>query len=216
MAEPHTPHTDDSGSAAVYVVTYVEVMPPSTAEAAELLKQYREASHMDAGLVRLEGLQQRHRSDHFALVETWQDQKAFEAHGSAPHTSALHKRLQPLRCSPYDERLHQGLSLGAAPASRIAGAIHVLTHADAIPPAKDDAVVVLRRLAQASRHDDGGMHFEVWQQRSRLNHFTIVEIWRDQRALEAHAMADHTRQFREQFQPMSGSLYDERLYQALD
>ena len=29
-------------------------------------------------------------------------------------------------------------------------------------------------------------------------------------------MAAHTRQFREQFQPMSGSLYDERLYQALD
>jgi hypothetical protein len=29
-------------------------------------------------------------------------------------------------------------------------------------------------------------------------------------------MAAHTRQFRQQFQPMSGSLYDERLYQALD
>jgi quinol monooxygenase YgiN len=41
-------------------------------------------------------------------------------------------------------------------------------------------------------------------------------VWRDQKALEAHVTAAHTRRFREQFQPMSGSLYDERLYQALD
>ena len=46
--------------------------------------------------------------------------------------------------------------------------------------------------------------------------FTLVEIGQDQQALEAHAMAAHTRQFREQFQPLSGSLYDERLYKALD
>jgi quinol monooxygenase YgiN len=91
-----------------------------------------------------------------------------------------------------------------------------VTHADAIPPAKDDAMVLLEQLAEVSRHDDGVRRFEVLQQRSRLNHFTIVEIWQDQKALEAHVMAAHTRQFRQQFQPMSGSLYDERLYQALD
>jgi quinol monooxygenase YgiN len=216
MAEPHAAHADGSGDGAVYVVAYVEVMPPSTAEAAALLRQHREASRTDAGLVRLEVLQQRHRTDHFAIVETWQDQKALEAHGSAAHTSALHERLQPLRTSPYDERLHQGLSLAATPASSVSGAIYVLTHADAIPPAKDDAMVALEQLAEASRGDDGGLGFEVLQQRSRLNHFTIVEVWRDQRSLEAHAMAAHTRRFREQFQPMSGSLYDERLYQALD
>ena len=99
---------------------------------------------------------------------------------------------------------------------RVAGAIYAVTHADAIPPAKDDAMVLLKQLAEVSRHDDGSVRFEVLQQRSRLNHFTIVEIWRDQKALDAHVMAAHTRQFREQFQPMSGSLYDERLYQALD
>jgi quinol monooxygenase YgiN len=98
----------------------------------------------------------------------------------------------------------------------VLGATYVLTHADAIPPAKDDAMTLLMQLAEASRRDDGGVRFEVLQQRSRLNHFTIVEIWRDQKALEAHVMAAHTRQFRERFQPMSGALYDERLYQALD
>jgi quinol monooxygenase YgiN len=60
------------------------------------------------------------------------------------------------------------------------------------------------------------MRFEVLQQNSRQNHCTIVEVWRDQPALEAHAMAAHTRHFRDRFQPLSGSLYDERLYKALD
>jgi quinol monooxygenase YgiN len=216
MAELNTAHTDDSGDAAVYVVAYVEVIPPAVAEATALLRQYREASRTDAGLVRLEVLQQRGRPDHFAIMETWQDQKTFEAHGGAPHTSALRERLQPLRSSPYDERLHQHLSTDDAPASRVAGAIYAVTHADAIPPAKDDATVLLNQLAEVSRHDQGCVRFEVLQQRNRLNHFTIVEIWQNQKALEAHVTAAHTRQFREQFQPMSGSLYDERLYQALD
>jgi quinol monooxygenase YgiN len=44
----------------------------------------------------------------------------------------------------------------------------------------------------------------------------VVEIWIDRNALEAHAVAAHTRQFREQIGPMSGALYDERLYRALD
>jgi quinol monooxygenase YgiN len=42
-----------------------------------------------------------------------------------------------------------------------------------------------------------------------------VEIWQDQQALDAHIMAAHTRQFRVAFQPMTGSLYDARLYRAL-
>ena len=216
MGEQQAERIDDTGDAALYVVAYVEVMPASTTEAAVLLRQYGEASRTDAGLVALEVLQQCARPDHFAIVGTWQDQKAFDAHGSAAHTRAMHERLQTLHSSPYDERLHHGFAVGTAHVPRVAGAIYVVTHADAIPPAKDDAMVLLKQLAEVSRHDDGNVRFEVLQQRSRLNHFTIVEIWRDQKGLDAHVMAAHTRQFREQFQPMSGSLYDERLYQALN
>ena len=91
-----------------------------------------------------------------------------------------------------------------------------MTHADAIPSGKDEAIVLLKQLAEASRTDDGNVRVEVLQQTSRQNHFTLVEIWRDQQALETHQMTTHTRQFREKFQPLSGSLYDERLYKALD
>jgi len=161
-------------------------------------------------------LQQSGRPDHFALVEIWQDQQALETHGRAAHTAQLRDKLQPLRVSPYDERLHKGLVLGAMLAARAAGATYVVTHADAIPPGKDEAIALLKQLAEASRKEDGNVRFEVWQQSSRQNHCTIVEVWQDQKSLEAHAMAAHTRQFREKFQPFSGSLYDERLYKALD
>ena len=216
MAEQPAERTNAISDAAVYVVAYVEVMPASATEAAVLLRQYREASRTGAGLTGLEVLQQCGRPDHFAIVESWQDQQSFEAHGGAAHTRAMHEGLEELRSSPYDERLHQGFALGAAPPPRVAGAIYAVTHADAIPPAKDDAMVLLKQLAEMSRHDDGSVRFDVLQQRSRPNHFTIVEVWRDQKALDAHAIAAHTRQFREQFQSMSGSLYDERLYQAID
>lgn len=207
---------DEVSDTAVYVVSYIEVMPPSLAEAITLLKQYREASRQDEGNMRLEVLQQRDRPNHFVCLEMWRDQPAFEAHGMAAHTTQVHEKLRPLRLSPYDERLHTGLAIGSLLAARAAGATYVVTHADAIPPAKDNAMALFKPLTEASRQETGNVRFEVLQQRNRQNHFTIVEVWQDQPALEAHVMAAQTRQFREQFQPMSGSLYDERLYKALE
>ena len=54
------------------------------------------------------------------------------------------------------------------------------------------------------------------QQTSRPNHFTVVEICKDVKALEAHSIAEATRRFRDTLGPMSGALYDERLYEAID
>src|SRR5262245_30539040 len=161
---------DEASDAAVYVVSYIEVAPPSQGEAATLLKQYREASRKDAGNMRLEVLQQSGRPDHFALVAVWQDQKAFEAHGMAAHTAQLRDKLQPLRVSPQDERVHKGLAVGATLAAPPAGATYVVTHADAVPPAKDEALVLLKQLAEVSRKDNGNVRFEVLQQSSRQNH----------------------------------------------
>jgi quinol monooxygenase YgiN len=56
----------------------------------------------------------------------------------------------------------------------------------------------------------------VVQQANRLNHVTVVAVWRDRAAFDAHGGAAHTRRFRAQLAPVSGALYDERLYLALD
>ena len=206
---------DKADNAAVYVVAYVEVVPPSTREAVALLGQYRSASRKDEGNLRLETLQQTGRADHFAVVEVWRDQKSFEAHQAASHTKQFREKLQGLQASPYDERVHRGLVVGAAPGAPAPGATYVLTHADAIPTGKDAAIGLLKPLAEASWKENGNARFEVLQQNSRQNHFTIVEVWKDQKAIEAHAMSVHTKQFRHSFQPMSGALYDERLYRAV-
>lgn len=207
---------EDANDAAIYVVTYVDVMPPSTEDGIALLRQYREASRKDAGNIRCEVLQQHGRPNHFVLLETWKDPKSFETHGTAVHTAQFHAQLQALRKSPNDERVHQGLSVGAMAAAPVGAVMYVVTHVDVIPPRKDDGVALLKQLADDSRKDEGNVRYEVLQQTSRPNHLTVVESWRSQQAFEAHGMAAHTRQFRTQLQPMSGSLYDERLYRVLD
>src|SRR5437016_13601286 len=131
---------DDASEAAVYTVSYIEVMPSAQGETMTLLRQYREASRKEEGNVRLEVLQQNGRPDHFVLLATWKDQKALDTHGMATHTAQLREKLQPLRVSPFDERLHKGLAIGAALAAHATGATYVVTHADAVPPGKDEAL----------------------------------------------------------------------------
>jgi quinol monooxygenase YgiN len=202
--------------AVLFTVTYVEVAPPSTAPGAALLRHYRDASRRDEGNLRCEVFQRMDRPNQFAIVAAWKSARAFEAHGSAAPATEVRARLQPLLASPNDERLHTGLAVGAAPAAIGGGTLYVVTHVDVIPPRKDDSLPLLRQLAEASRREVGNLRFDVVQQTNRPNHFTVVEAWRDRPAFDAHGMAAHTRKFREQLAPMSGALYDERLYSLLD
>jgi quinol monooxygenase YgiN len=199
----------------LYTVTYVEVVPPSTAEGAALLRRHGAAVREDTGNLRVEVLQRLDRPNQFTVLATWKDRKAFEAHGVTADARELRDQLTPLLASPNDERLHHALSVGRAPATAASGAVYAVTHVDVIPPRKDDATAALAELAEDSRRDAGHVRFDVVQQTGRPNHFTVVEVWRDRAAFDAHGMAAHTRRFRELLAPMSGSLYDERLYAVL-
>ena len=200
---------------AVYAVSYVEVMPSSKAAVAAL-RQYRDTSRKDSGNSGLDLFEQIGRPGHFALVETWKDQPAFDAHGMAAHTKQFQETLQPLRLSDYDQRPYKTLTVGSARPTVNGQAIFVVTHVDTTPGPQSDGPGLLRRLAEASRKEEGNLRFDVLQHAMRANHFTIVETWRNQQALDAHAVAAHTKQYREAFQPMSGSPLDERLYKAVE
>jgi quinol monooxygenase YgiN len=200
----------------IYSVTYIEVMPTSKAAATTLLRRYREAAQKEGGNLRCEVIQRIDQPHQFAVLEIWKDQAAFEAHGKSASTTETREKIAAIRNAPTDERVHTALSIGPIDAPAARGGIYVATHVDVIPPRKDDGVAALKRLGEDSRRDHDNLRFEVVQQISRPNHFTVVEIWRDAKAVETHSMAAPTREFRDKLATMTGALYDERMYRAID
>jgi quinol monooxygenase YgiN len=208
--------TAQAPDASVHAVAYVDVMPASRGPAVVALKQYRDASRKDDGFVRIEFFEQIGRPGHFAVIETWRDQKASDAHGMAAHTQQLLSTLQPIRSSGYDQRPYKTVTVGPAPAAASGQTIFVITHVDVVPNPQNDPPGLLKRLAETSRSEKGNVRFDVLQHMMRANHFTIVEAWQSQSAVDAHAAAAHTRQYRDTLQPMAGGPLDERLYKGVD
>ena len=198
----------------VYSVTYVDALPASRADAAAALATYREATRHENGNLRCEVVSRVGQPHQFAVLEVWQDQAALEAHGKAPHTTQTRDRLHAIRSAPLDERVHAGVSVGPLQPGPGGEAVYVVTHVDVIPLRKDDGLAALTALGDAARAEPGNLRFEVVQQLSRPNHFTVVEIWKDARAAEAHITTEATRRFRDALGPMSGALYDERFFKA--
>jgi len=205
-----------SADTALYAVSYVDVMPSARAAMAAALKQYRDASRKEDGYLRLELLEQIGRPGHFAVVETWKDQKAFDAHGMAAPLKQFRDALQPIRLSGYDQRPYKILTVASASAAGNDQAIHVVAHVDTVGGPQADAPGLLNRLAEASRKEQGCLRFDVLQNTTRMNHFTVIAIWQNQQALDAHDAAPHTKQYREVLQPISGSPLDERVYKAVE
>jgi quinol monooxygenase YgiN len=184
-----------------FAVTYIEALPARDAEVKAELRRVSGA-HASAGraVIALERTDKPHQ---FALLEMGDGPVAAEE---------LRTILQPMLTAPLDVRPHAGLSMGEAKP----GPIVVLTHIGIVPDKKDVGLAAVLHLAENSRHDPGERRFDVLQQNSRPNHFTLVETWADRSALATHAAAAHMRAFREALMPMSGSLYDERLYRILE
>jgi quinol monooxygenase YgiN len=94
--------------------------------------------------------------------------------------------------------------------------LYVVTHVDVLgPTGAAEAAKMLHQFAVDSRNDQGSVRFEVLRDPDRLNHFTMVEVWRTRQNFESHLAASHSRAFREKLQPMLGSPFDERLHKLL-
>ena len=197
---------------AVYIATYVEVMPNAADSSAALLERYRDASRKEDGNLRFDTLHEIARANRFAILEVWKDGVAFESHEKAADTLDFRERLKAIQGAPPDERIGSIIQGGPVKREHRAGAIVVLTHVDVMPTYKDDCLALLRAMSIDISKDYGNVDYEVLQQESRGNHFTVVEEWMSRKALDAHTVAAHTRAFRERLAPMLGALYDERLY----
>ena len=198
----------------IYTANYIEVMPTSRADGVTALKRYRDAARAEDGNMRCEIVSRIGQPHQFAILEVWKDQKAFEAHGKGASAAQLRGKVHTIRSAPLDERVHVGVSVGPLQPGPAGDAVYVVTHVDVIPPRKEDGLAAVKTLGDAGRASAGNVRFEVVQQTNRANHFTVVEIWKDAKAVEAHSMTEATRRFRDALGPMSGALYDERFFKA--
>lgn len=128
-------------------------------------------------------------------------------------------------------------SLFCSPAAQaqIQPQVYVITHVDVAPlppapgaavdpaaPAKTmaqvtaDGEAILHQFGAESRKDSGCVSFQVLQEPQRRNHFTLVQVWRDENAFVAHEAAAHTRATREKLQPILGGPLDQRLHLLID
>lgn len=88
----------------------------------------------------------------------------------------------------------------------------VVTHIDVMPIFTEAGRGLLREFAVDTREDPGAVRVEVFEEQSRPNHSTVVEIWQGRKAYDDHLAVDHTRAYRVKLQPMLGSPFDERLH----
>jgi len=211
---PPVPNVDPN--APVYVVGYLDVMPTAKNAAIAVLKQFRDACRRWEGNLRCEVVQRLEQPNQFVVLQTWKDKAAFDASSTNAAAAAFRDKLKPMLESPYDERIHSGLSVASpqpAPNGRVT---YVVTHVDVIPPRANDAVTLLSQMAEAGRKETGNGRLEVLQQQNRPNHFSVVEIWPNRKVFETRGMTPAVIAYRNQLQPMAGALYDQRLYKILD
>jgi quinol monooxygenase YgiN len=195
---------------AFHAVAYVETAASGAREAAAALRAYRDATLKQEGSVAVDTFEQIGRPGHWVVIETWREQKAFDARDPGISQRLL-DALKTIRISGFDQRPYRTVSVAAGRAGGD-GAVSVVAHVDVAP---NPAVApMLTRLAEASRREPGNLRFDVLQHTMRGNHFTVVETWRDQAALETNVTAAHTRQNRDELQPLTGSPLDERVFKA--
>jgi quinol monooxygenase YgiN len=93
----------------IFVITHVDVDPQFVGQARPLLDTFVNDSLNDHGAQTFSLVSQTPTLNHFQLVETFDNLKAFEDHLSAQHTVDFRTNIDPLLGAPYDERLYQFL-----------------------------------------------------------------------------------------------------------
>ena len=126
----------------------------------------------------------------------------------------MNEKIKAHVAAPNDTRQHTALSFAAAQSGK--AGVCAVTHVDVIPPQRENGTAAVKQLAEDSRKHAGNIRFDVFVQTNRPNHFTVVECWKDRKAFDAHVGAKETKAFRDKLVSMTGALYDERLYKAVD
>ncbi len=98
------------------------------------------------------------------------------------------------------------LALGAQDASTV----YVVSYIEAVPATQGQVAALLKQLADASRKD-GAIRAEALQRTTESDQFLMLEIWKDQSALDGHAAAAQTKRLGEQLAPLLLAPIDQRV-----
>jgi len=201
----------------VFVTMYVEVTPAATAQAAGLLRTYREAVRKEPGVLRTEIFEEIGTPSRFVSNEVWRTQTDFASHKNASANTELFTKLGPIEFGPPDARVHvlhfsaKTDTAGALPAN----GVFVLSHLDVTPPQLPTLLELMKPLAENSAKETGVLAYQILRQGARGNHFRLFEVWASEKAWEDHNFASHTRTFRNGVAPYLGTPYDQRRYTML-
>ncbi len=200
---------------AAYTVAYFDILPASRTAAIDAMKHYRDASRKDDGFQRIEFFERIGEPAHFCIIETWANSGDLDTHAASANAKDFRNKIDSMRLSEYDQRPYKTLSLGAAHNDGSSRGVFVITHVD-IGAQGTSITDLLRNLAEASRKEEGNLRFDVLQHTMRANHFTVIEEWKSAKAVDTHAAAAHTKEYRNSLGPIAGSPLDERLYKAVE
>ncbi len=211
-----------SGSDAVFAVTYLDVDAGAAPQGVELIKKYRDESRREAANLEFTILQETNRPNRFVIMEGWRDRAAFDAHDKGTAKAAFEGALKPIRNSPPDRKMLQPFA--NLPAQRIEpGALYMVEHVDFMggdPAVAAAAGPLVKALAEASQKEAGALRYDIYRMPPpRINHYEVVAAWKDAKAFDAHETAVHTLEFRaataQDGRVRRANLYDQRRYKAL-
>jgi quinol monooxygenase YgiN len=204
---------------AVYVTTFVEVLPGSANQAEAMLKDYRNATRNEPGVLQADLYQEIGTPSRFVTNEVWRDMAAYNAHAAAAARSTLWQKLQPIEYGPPDPRTHFAHFVSVKTDAPPANSIFVLSHLDVTPPQVPTLLELMKPLTENSAQEPGSEVYEILRQGQMPetgNHFRLFEVWASEKAWEDHNMAPHTQTFRNRLAPLLGTPYDQRKYIRLN
>ncbi len=208
---------DISAEGQIYATTFVEVTPGATAQALAMLKEYRDATRREPGVMTADVYQEMTTPSRFVANEVWRDLAAYEAHAKAAARTQLFQKLLPIQYGPPDPRTHIGYFVAPSGGAPSANSVFVLSHLDVTPPALPKLFELMKPLSEGSAKDPGMLTYDILRQAPGTgNHFRLFEIWANERAFDAHNLAGHTQAFRKELAQYLGTPYDQRRYSVVN
>jgi quinol monooxygenase YgiN len=214
FASPASAQTADP----VYAVTYLDVSTDWVVQGAGLLKQFRDLSAHQAGNLEFSVMRETSRPNRFVIVEGWKDQAAFAAHEKSADAALFNFTLEAIRNSPPNQHVLQSFANVPARGKPASGAVTMVEHVDFSPAANATGLPLVKELALASQKEEGVVRYDIYQEPApHANHYSVVAVWANRAAFDAHETAAYTRQFRAAtVMPVRANLYDQRLYEPLN